>query len=255
VNVDFGKTASDYARYRVAFPERMLERLAERGIGDRGQRVLDLGTGTGCLARQFALRGCEVVGIDPSEELIEEAKRIDDDGGVRVHYVVAKAERTTLDESSFDVVAAGRCWHWLDHNKAIREIKRVIKPNGYIALAQFDWLPMPGNAIGATERLIEKYSPEWKLGGGNGLHGDWLNDIRRAGFTEIETFSFDVTVSYSHEAWRGRVRASASVRATMSPDMVARFDESLRQTLATDHESDPLELPHCVWVMHARAPG
>ena len=74
MQVDFGKTASDYARHRVGFPEAFFDRLFREGIAKAGERVLDLGTGTGVVARGFARRGCHVVGLDRSNALLEEAK-------------------------------------------------------------------------------------------------------------------------------------------------------------------------------------
>ncbi|CAN5607171.1 hypothetical protein BH20ACT10_BH20ACT10_16840 [soil metagenome] len=92
--MDFGKTARDYGRHRAGFPPEFFERIAEHGIGLPGQKILDLGTGTGTLARGFALRGCGAIGLDPSEELMMEAKRLDREAGVSVEYVVGKAEGT-----------------------------------------------------------------------------------------------------------------------------------------------------------------
>ena len=54
MGVDFGKTADDYAAHRAGFPRALFDRLAAMGIGRSGQRLLDLGTGTGTLARGFA---------------------------------------------------------------------------------------------------------------------------------------------------------------------------------------------------------
>jgi ubiquinone/menaquinone biosynthesis C-methylase UbiE len=77
MGVDFGKTAKDYGRYRTVFPDAFFERLSTLGIGRKGQRVLDLGTGTGALARGFASRGCEVTGVDDvSESMLEEARHL-----------------------------------------------------------------------------------------------------------------------------------------------------------------------------------
>ena len=67
---NFGATAQDYARYRAGFPDSLFDRLVKYGIGLAGQNILDLGTGTGSLARGFARRGCKVIGLDPAEPLL-----------------------------------------------------------------------------------------------------------------------------------------------------------------------------------------
>ena len=58
MQADFGKTAQDYAQFRAGFPPSFFERLDTFGIGSAGQRIVDLGTGTGTLARSFAGQGC-----------------------------------------------------------------------------------------------------------------------------------------------------------------------------------------------------
>ena len=64
--VDFGKTASDYARHRAGFPDSFFTKLEQHGVSIQGARVVDLGTGTGTVARELAVRGASrVVGIDP----------------------------------------------------------------------------------------------------------------------------------------------------------------------------------------------
>ncbi len=251
--IDFGKTSSDYGRYRAGFPPELFTRLAAFGVGLAGQHVLDLGTGTGTLARGFAGQGCVVVsGLDPSLSMLAEARRLDTGAPWPVAYLCGRAEAVPLGAGRLDGVAAGQCWHWFDRPRAAAEVRRVLKPGGWLLIAHFDWLPLPGSMVEATERLILTYNPAWRGAGGTGIHAAWLTDAAAAGFAAIESFTFDVDTPYSHAAWRGRVRASAGVAASLPPDQVAAFDAALRDLLAAHFPADPLAVPHRVFAMIAR---
>lgn len=254
LRADFGKTASDYGRHRAGFPDEFFDRLSATGILRAGMRALDLGTGTGTLARGLALRGCEVVGLDRAAPLMEQAAELDRNAGVVVRYLNAAAEDTGLPAASFDLVTAGQCWHWFDRPRAAAEASRVLKPGGRLVIAHFDWIPLPGNVAEATEMLIEKHNPKWKLGGGLGIHPLWASDIAIAGFRDIETFSFDVDTIYTHEAWRGRIRASAGVGASLTPDAVAAFDAELDTMLSERFPNDPMRVLHRVFAAIGVAP-
>ncbi len=254
MKIDFGKTASDYARHRAGFPGRMYDLLAEDGVGLPGQRLLDLGTGTGTVGRSFALRGCEVTAVDPAEAQIEAAAKLDEAAGVRVRYFAARAEDTGLPAHSFDVVTAGQCWHWFDRPAAAAEVRRLLAPGGRLVICHFDWIPLPGNVAFATERLIEKHNPAWRMGGGNGFHPDWPGDVIPAGFHNVETRSFDFDAPYSHEDWRGRVRASAGISASLPPAAVAAFDAEHAALLAREFPADPLAVLHRTWWLTCTAP-
>ena len=254
MDVDFGKTASDYAKHRVGFPDRFFDRLFEEGIVAKNNRVLDLGTGTGTIARGLASRGCIVTGLDPSTAMVEQARALDREAGVTMRYVQARAEDTRLPDASFNVVTAGQCWHWFDRSKAAREARRLLAPSGRILIAHFDWLPYPGNVVEATERLIKAHNPPWDGDDGTGIHPLWFADLAQAGFIELESFSFDVSVPYSHEGWLGRIRASSGVSASLPPDAVERFDAAHRDLLVRDFPAEPLKIPHRVFAIFGRNP-
>jgi len=249
---DFGLTASDYARHRAGFPVELLDRLAARGIARAHARVVDLGTGTGSLARLFAQSGCEVTGVDIAGPLIEQARRLDREAGVQIDYVERPAEATELPGGAFDVVSAGQCWHWFDRPAAAREVARLLVSGGAAVIAHFDWLPIAGNVVAATEEVILRHNPHWPYADRAGLYPQWLTDLQTAGFLDIETFSFDVMASYSHEAWVGRVRASAPIAGTLGDDAVRACSSELTAMLLESFPEDPLAVPHRVWVVTAK---
>ncbi len=260
---DFGVTAADYARYRAGFPDSFFDRLRPFGIGFPDQVVVDLGTGTGSLARGFAVRGCRVTGIDPAEPLLEAARGLDRRAGVEVEYRIGRAEDTGLPSGSADVVSAGQCWHWFDRKAAAGEAARILRHTGQpdqpgrpgqLVIAHFDWIPVPGNVVHATEELIQAHNPDWKLAGGAGIHPWWLRGLAEASYRNIETFSYDLDVDYSPEAWRGRVRASAGVGATLPGEEVERFDGALASLLQRRFPGDPIPVPHRVFAIVASSP-
>lgn len=253
--IDFGKTADDYARHRVGFPTALFDRLARFEVGLPGQRILDLGTGTGALARGFARRGAVVTGLDPSAALTAKAAACDRAEGLAIRYVTATAEESGLPDAGFDVVSAGQCWHWFDRPRAAAEVRRLLVPGGHVVIAHFDWLPLAGSVVEATEALIVAHNPGWGAGGHIGMYPQWLPDLQDAGFTELETFSFDVAVPYTHVDWRGRIRASAGVAASLPPDDVARFDEAHAAMLASHFPADPLAVPHRVFAIVGQRPA
>lgn len=251
---DFGATAQDYASHRAGFPDSLFERLAAFGVGRAGQSLVDLGTGTGSLALGFARRGCRVIGVDPSREMLQAARTLAARAELEVEYRIGRAEETGLPDASAEVVTAGQCWHWFDRPRATAELRRVLRPEGRVVIAHFDWLPLRGNVVAATEALIERHNPAWKLGGGLGIHPAWLRDLGEAGFRGIETFSYDVAVPYASEGWRGRIRASAGIGGSLSPTEVDAFDRALAELLASRFPGAELAIPHRVFAVVARAP-
>jgi len=270
---DFGKTAADYAAHRAGFPPELFERLAEHSVGVAGQKLIDVGTGTGALAREFARTGCEVTGLDPSQELMDQARRLDVEAKLSVSYVRGVAEDTGLPDSSFDAAAAGVCWHWFDGNRAAREILRILAPGGRLAIVHFDWLATPGSVAADSVDLIEsllprtpgkslaraaffsvvrRLKPEWVEAEGSGVHPDRFAVLARAGFEELKSFSFDVPVEYSHQAWRGRLRSHALLGASKPAKLVKQVDQSLAAMLRERHPDDPFTVMHRVFVVLGR---
>lgn len=254
MNPNFGRTAEDYGRHRAGFPSSFFDGLRDIGIGVPEQRIADLGTGTGTLARGFAERGCRVVGIDVAAPMLAEARRLGTEMDATVHYVASRAEATGLIGDRFDVVTAGQCWHWFQRSAAAREAARILTGNGSLVIGHFDWIPLAGNVVEATEKLIERHNPDWKLGGGNGVYPMWLRGLSEAGFRDIRTWSHDVSVPYTPEGWRGRIRASAGIGASLSADEVDAFDREHAAMLTDRFPGNAIHVHHRVFTLVAHSP-
>lgn len=263
--VKFGKTAGDYAKHRHGFPLQMFHDLQSKwGIGASGQRILDLGTGTGTMSRGLAAMGAQVVGTDPEAPMLEQAKALDQAADpplpVLPVYEVASAEDlSAFKDGEFDFVSAGQCFHWFDLDRAFPEIKRVLRPGGRVVICHFDWLPYQGNVVDGTEKLIEKHNPKWSMGGGNGFYPRWAMEAGSRGWKDIETLSWTHDAPYTLESWMGRIRASAGVGATLSQEAVEAFDKEhltmLSEKLGSSEPSTPCPIPHRVWMMVASPPA
>jgi hypothetical protein len=98
-----------------------------------------------------------------------------------------------------------------------------------------------------------KHNRKGAPAGARGIYPRWPRDVAIAGFTQIETFSFDVMATYSHEAWRGRIRASAGVGGTLGPAQVDEFDREFAAILKHRFPADPMSVHHRTFALVCRA--
>jgi SAM-dependent methyltransferase len=240
--IDWGKTSADYAAWRPDYPPEFYDRLAKRGIGLAHQKILDLGTGIGFLAQEFARRGAIVTGVDISPEQIGMACERAKSSRLAIDYRVAGAEETGLAESSFDVVTASQSWLYFDRSRTIEEVKRVLTADGLLVTSHLCWLPRENPIARASEELVLKYNPDWTA-------ADWSGEIpevpswARGEFAVVDRLVFDELIPFDYERWRGRIRACRGVGATLSPEEIARFDAE-HERLLRELTAEPFPVLH-----------
>jgi uncharacterized cupin superfamily protein/SAM-dependent methyltransferase len=248
-HVDFGVAADDYATHRRGFPRELLRRLQAHGVGLPEQDVVDLGTGTGSLARLFAEAGARAIGLDVSAAMIASARTTGSD----VRFEVAPAEDTGLPGACADVVCAGQAWHWFDRPRAAAEARRILRANGTLVIAHLDWIRRPGNVVDRSLDTIAEHGGDLSLlerFPTHGTYGRWIPELEAAGFGAFETFSFDVDLLYSIPSWLGRMRASAYVRPSLSREVVDALDRALHDRLSSFGAE--LAVPHRIFALVAR---
>jgi SAM-dependent methyltransferase len=114
--------------------------VAETAAIEPGMTVLDVATGTGNAAIRAAEAGAEVVGLDLTPELFDDARRRQADAGVSVDWVEGDAEALPFDDAGFDrVLSTFGVMFAPRHAVAAGELVRVCRPGGMIVLA--NWTP------------------------------------------------------------------------------------------------------------------
>lgn len=228
--IDWGKTAKDYANHGPGPPPSFYRRLTALDIGLPRQHVLDLGTGTGVIARQMAKQGCWVTASDVSVEQIRMAAALAKSDGVQVDFQVASAEATHAPDRSLDVVTANQCFLYFEPEQMVKNMGRWLKPEGVLVISHFSWLPMAGSVAAASEKLILRHNPNWQ-----GANYTGRTQPRYPGLSPemhyCGYFYYDEAIPFTREAWMGRIRASRGIGATLNTDQVAAFDAEHEQLL------------------------
>jgi SAM-dependent methyltransferase len=222
-SIDWGKTSRDYDRFRPGPPDSFYYRLLALGIGESGQSILDLGTGTGLLARRFARQGVRVSGIDISDGQIAMARQAAEREGLRIDYAVASAESLPFPDHHFDALTANQCWMYFDLKKAIPEVSRVLKPGGELLVSHFSFMPRLDEIVQASEQLVLKHNPDW---GGADWDGHLPAEPRWSAhaFELTGFFFYDEQIPFTREGWRGRMRALRGIAASLTAEQVDEFD-------------------------------
>lgn len=244
---DFGRVSDDYSKYRDIYPKSMYDKLIEFGIGKQGQKILDLGSGTAVLPVNMYFTGAEFTATDISENQILYGKQIVKEKGLEnIEFKVCSAENTGFADNSFDVVTAVQCFQYFDAEKAVTEIRRILKPNGLFCKIFMDWLPFEDEIIGEMEKLVLKYNPDWSGGGFEKfkyVYPKWADN----GFCIETIHSYDTILNFSKEMWIGRIKSCRGVGASLSKDRIAAFENEYR-TLLSKYDTDILHLKHQIHI-------
>ena len=220
---DWGRTSGDYARYRDIYPEIFYQKIVDRGLCTKGQRVLDIGTGTGVLPRNMYRFGADWMGTDISPEQIVQAKQLAEAGKMDIDFQTVSAERLDFPEESFDVITACQCLWYFDHEKVIPTLHRLLKPGGKLLILYMAWLPFEDSIAGQSEALVLRYNPQW-TGAGETKHPIGLPAVTHQYFQTEDHEEYEVKIPFTRESWHGRMKACRGVGASLSPAELAAWN-------------------------------
>lgn len=230
---DFGKTSIDYAKYRDIYPAEFYRRITDLGLCTKGQRVLDIGTGTGVLPRNMYKFGAKFTGVDVSAEQIEQAKLLSKRNGMDIEFLTCPAEEVCFPNNSFDVVTACQCFAYFDKRILLPKIHKLLKPGGHLCVLFMAWLPDESEIAALTERLILKYNPDW-TGHGYKRYTPKFPDFADGLFELKNAITYDLDVPFTRESWQGRIRTCRGIGAsTLTKKEIDAFEKELLELLET----------------------
>jgi len=148
----FAAAGEVYERGRPDYPPESIALLVEKLAIGPGTRLVDLGAGTGKLARRFIPTGAVVIGVEPVADMRATFAR--NLPGVEV--IDATAERLPFEDASVDAVVVGSAFHWFDGDAALRELHRVLRPGGGLGLI---WHPRDETVewVAGLVRLVDGF--------------------------------------------------------------------------------------------------
>ncbi len=225
---DFGRISADYAKFRDIYPESFYEKIVSLGIGKSGQKILDVGTGSGVLPRNMRKFGANWTGIDISENQIEEAKKLSEEKEIlnnqnKIDYFVRSSENLGFDSNSFDAITACQCFWYFDYEKTSAEFFRVLKPHGKVLLLVMEWLPFDSEIALASENLVLKYNPAWS-GKGSVLEKIKVPEAFTKHFTLKQHEEWKLPVHFTREGWNGRMKSCRGIGASLSKEKIAEWE-------------------------------
>ncbi len=237
----FASSADAYERGRPGYPEEAVAWIADRlGLGP-GKDVLDLAAGTGKLTRALVPFGARVIAVEPIDEMREHLLRTLPD----VDAFDGTAEAIPLPDGSVDGVACAQAFHWFRMDEALREIHRVLRPGGGLALV-WNVRDLSDPLQARIQELTEEHGAELRLHrdidparevAGSGLYGP----------VEERSWPYVQRLSRAHLVDR---IASTSYIALLDPD--TRADVLSRVLEAADGLPEPIGIRYVtdVFVAH-----
>lgn len=226
---DWGKASEDYAKFRDIYPQEFYDKILSRKLCMNGQRVLDIGTGTGVLPRNLYRYGAKWTGTDISKNQINQAKILSQ--GMDIDYFAMPAENIEFPENSFDVITACQCFWYFHHEQMMPKLLHMLKPGGRILVLYMAWLPFEDKIAGASEELVLKYSPAWS-GAGETVHPIYIPDCYQEHFQLVSHEEYLLKVPFTRESWNGRMKACRGIGASLKEEEIALWEQEHLKLLA-----------------------
>jgi SAM-dependent methyltransferase len=253
----FRSTVPFYARYRMPYPDVLIEFVAEHCGLDRASRVLDLGCGPGLLAVGFARLGFGVVAMDPEPTMLEAAQERARDANVTIETVEGSSYDLTAALGRFRLVTMGRSFHWMDRDTTLGVLDGLVEDGGAVALFGDRRIDAPGQDWRAlVEQLRETFVPGQAAERRRRKLEEAPHEtvLLRSRFAALERHGVIATRRLSQDDVVGRVYSTSSTSPEALGDRRSVFEHALREALTRLSPSGEFDEIVEVYALIARRP-
>ncbi len=222
---------------RLPYPPAIFEMVANL-ITDEPRTVLDVGTGTGEIARQLINRVERVDAVDFSQAMLAKGKQLPNGDSPKLHWIYGPIEEVAL-QPPYALITAGDSMHWMNWELLFPRFRQLLTPNGFVAMIHRQELPAPWQT--ELNELISRFSTP-----GYGYELFDLNEEleKRGLFQKFEEESTAlITSKQSVEDYIACFHSRSSLALeSMRAEAATAFDTELRKLVSKWSKDDYLEL-------------
>ncbi len=221
----FGEDPAQYDRARPSYPSKLFDDLLPEGEC----RVVDVGCGTGIVARLLAERGCDVIGVEPDPRMAEVARA----SGLTVE--ISTFEEWDSNGRLFEVLTAGQSWHWVNPARGAMKAAAVLRSGGQFGVF---WNGLHHDDAVATgfKRIYSRLAPHLladsvALGTARPSGDpDQPAFVDSGAFTHLEKRSYSWQRSYTTAAWLDELPTHSGHR-TLDADVLSNVLDAVGELI------------------------
>jgi SAM-dependent methyltransferase len=216
--------------------------------------VADVGAGTGIFSRLLLAHGCTLYAVEPNREMRAAAEQdLAAAYPATFRAIDGRAEATTLSPGSVDLVVSAQAFHWFDRVRAAAEFRRILRPDGHVAIVFNERKATESPFLAAYDELLKRWGTDYK----KVAHGSRsIDETQLATLFEapVARFSLPNRQVLDWSGLRGRLMSASYTPLAGQPGHDEIFAE-LRALYDRCEVSGLVELPYETEIFVVRSSG
>ena len=216
--------ADTYDEGRPKVPSKAIE-ILKTYLNEEINTIVDIGCGTGLSTEVCTLFANNVIGIEPSIDMLNKAKTKEND---KLKFIQGYGDKTGLEDECADIVICSQAFHWMEPETTLKEIHRILKKGGVLAVIDADYPPVINkdleilnNYLRKKTAIIEKWENKWATD-----KSEHLTNIRNSGLFEYSReICFEHVEKYDQERFKKFLLSQSSMQRAIKNNYDKIADE------------------------------